>query len=108
MPKLDTTQYNFDTIPNRRGSDSMKWSRYDEDVLPLWVADMDFASPQPVLRALHERVDHAIFGYAEKNKGRPEELRQTVTMDEIEHARKALKPKPKKVKKEEEAAVATS
>ena len=81
MPQSDTTQYNFDIIPNRRDSDSGKWNEYDQDVLPLWVADMDFVSPQPVLRALHERVDHGIFGYPDKTKGTPEELRQTI----VEH-----------------------
>ena len=56
-------QYNFDQYIERRGSDSGKWSAYDQDVLPLWVADMDFASPEPVLQALHERIEHGIFGY---------------------------------------------
>ena len=56
--------YSFDRIINRRTSDSVKWRRYDEDVLPLWVADMDFASPEPVIRALRQRVEHGIFGYA--------------------------------------------
>jgi len=42
---------------------SAKWNRYPSEVLPLWVADMDFRCPEPVLRALHERVDHGMFGY---------------------------------------------
>nr|WP_298249959.1 PatB family C-S lyase [uncultured Halomonas sp.] len=42
---------------------SQKWHRYGEEVLPLWVADMDFVSPPVVAEALHERVDHGIFGY---------------------------------------------
>ena len=58
-----TMAYNFDQIIDRRGSDSVKWGYYDEDVLPLWVADMDFASPEPVIRALCERADHGVFGY---------------------------------------------
>ncbi len=41
----------------------MKWRRYGEAVLPLWVADMDFPSPEPVIRALRERSEHGIFGY---------------------------------------------
>jgi cystathionine beta-lyase len=57
-------KYDFDTIRDRRGSDSAKWKKYGDDVLPLWVADMDFVSAEPILRALHERVDHAFFGYA--------------------------------------------
>ncbi len=54
---------NFDQIANRRGSDSSKWKYYDPDVLPLFVADMDFRSPEAVIRALHERVEHGYFGY---------------------------------------------
>ena len=57
-------KYDFDTVRERRGSDSAKWKKYGDDVLPLWVADMDFVSAEPILRALHERVDHAFFGYA--------------------------------------------
>ncbi|MCC6146180.1 MAG: PatB family C-S lyase [Anaerolineaceae bacterium] len=55
---------NFDNLPNRRATESVKWNLYDEDVLPLWVADMDFSAPSAVIQALHERVDHGIFGYA--------------------------------------------
>lgn len=54
---------NFDQIINRQGTDSAKWSQYDDDVLPMWVADMDFRSPEPVIEALRERVEHGIFGY---------------------------------------------
>lgn len=58
-------RFDFDTPIDRRGSDSMKWSRYgNRDVLPLWVADMDFAAPPAILDALHRRTDHGIFGYA--------------------------------------------
>jgi len=60
MPAFD-----FDRIIERRGGDSIKWSRYaDRDVLPLWVADMDFASPPAVLDALRRRIEHGVFGYA--------------------------------------------
>ncbi len=56
-------EYDFDQVVDRRGTDSAKWCRYSEDVLPLWVADMDFRSPQPVIDALRDRVEHGIFGY---------------------------------------------
>jgi cysteine-S-conjugate beta-lyase len=56
--------YNFDALPKRRGTDSVKWNYFEEDVLPMWVADMDFVSPEPVIRALQERVAHGVFGYA--------------------------------------------
>ncbi len=55
--------YNFDQIKDRRATESVKWRAYPEDVLPLWVADMDFPSAQPVIRVLQERVVHGVFGY---------------------------------------------
>lgn len=54
----------FDRIIERRGSASFKWDTYPPDVLPAFVADMDFVSPPAVLEALHHRVDHGVFGYA--------------------------------------------
>lgn len=56
--------YNFDRLIKRRESDSIKWGLYDEDVLPLWVADTDFLAPPNLIKSLHERIDHGIFGYA--------------------------------------------
>lgn len=56
-------QYNFDEIIDRQKSDSIKWNLFDKDVLPFWVADMDFRSPQPVIDALEARVKHGVFGY---------------------------------------------
>ena len=53
----------FDTIIPRRGTGSIKWDRRPE-LDPFWVADMDFKSPQCVLDAVQERIDHGIFGYA--------------------------------------------
>lgn len=56
-------KYNFDEIINRSGTNSYKWDVYGADVLPMWVADMDFRSPQPVIDALVERARHGVFGY---------------------------------------------
>ena len=57
--------FDFDTVPGRLGTDSQKWQKYaGRDILPLWVADMDFQAPPAVIAALHRRVDHGIFGYA--------------------------------------------
>jgi cystathionine beta-lyase len=56
-------QYNFDKVGERRGTDSVKWQKYGGEVLPLWVADMDFICAEPILQALHQRVDHGFFGY---------------------------------------------
>jgi cystathionine beta-lyase len=55
---------NFDQITHRHGTGSLKWDKYaGRDVLPLWVADMDFTSPPEVLEALHNRAAHGVFGY---------------------------------------------
>jgi cystathionine beta-lyase len=48
---------------DRRGTDSVKWGLYGEDVLPMWVADTDFNSPAAVIEALQKRVEHGVFGY---------------------------------------------
>ncbi|MCX4067211.1 pyridoxal phosphate-dependent aminotransferase [Pseudomonas sp. S1Bt30] len=56
--------FDFDTIHSRLGTGSTKWSRYPEDVLPMWIADMDIAAPPAVLQALRERLDQQILGYS--------------------------------------------
>ena len=57
-------KYNFDEIVVRRGSNSYKWdATEEEDVLPLWVADMDFKAAPAIRKALAERVEHGVFGY---------------------------------------------
>ncbi|HEV8531674.1 MAG TPA: PatB family C-S lyase [Methylomirabilota bacterium] len=55
--------YDFDRQIDRRPTESTKWHKFPPDVLPLWVADMDFPSPEVVTRALRERVEHGVFGY---------------------------------------------
>ena len=58
------TRFDFDAPIDRQNTASLKWDKYQgRDIIPLWVADMDFASPPAVIRALHDRVDHAVFGY---------------------------------------------
>ena len=54
--------YDFDRVIERGVTPSNKWRKYPADVLPLWVADMDFASPEPVARALSERAEHGVLG----------------------------------------------
>jgi cystathionine beta-lyase len=66
--------HDFDTVIDRRRTDSEKWRRYGDGVLPLWVADMDFRSPEPVIQALQERVAHGVFGYGAE----PGELRAVI------------------------------
>lgn len=60
--------YNFDETVERRGTASAKWDAVkdlfgSEDVLPLWVADMDFRVPEEVVEAIKQAADHGIFGY---------------------------------------------
>lgn len=66
--------YDFDAPLERAGTDSLKWAKYAgrdaaADVIPLWVADMDFAAPPAVLEALRRRVDHGVFGYNRPTAG---------------------------------------
>jgi cystathionine beta-lyase len=62
--------FDFDKVVDRRGTDSNKWHKFGPDVLPLWVADMDFASPPAVIDALRARVEHGVYGYL--REGAPE------------------------------------
>ena len=58
------TDYNFDELVDRRGTNSYKWdSAPGGDVLPMWVADMDFRAAPPIIDALRRRVEHGVFGY---------------------------------------------
>ncbi|HUX41517.1 MAG TPA: MalY/PatB family protein [Rectinemataceae bacterium] len=56
-------KFDFDELVDRRNSNSVKWNRYNSDVIPLWVADMDFRSPKPIVEALRRALDHGVFGY---------------------------------------------
>ena len=71
MKGRELMKYNFDEVIDRKNTDSMKWSAsYLErhfgsaDCVPLWVADMDFRTAQPVIDAVTERAGHGIYGYA--------------------------------------------
>jgi cystathionine beta-lyase len=81
----------FDQIIDRRGTESVKWNYYDDDVLPMWIADMDFRSPEPVIEALQNRVSHGIFGYGCE----PEGLKEVVAAH-VEN-RHHCKVKPKEI-----------
>ncbi|MBS7526323.1 pyridoxal phosphate-dependent aminotransferase [Fusibacter paucivorans] len=65
-------QYQFDKIIDRKNTNSVKWEPNvlktmfgDEEMLPMWVADMDFKCPDPVVEALVKRAEHGIYGYAD-------------------------------------------
>jgi cystathionine beta-lyase len=60
----------FASAPDRRGTGSEKWDRWaGRDVIPTWVADMDFSAPEVVLDAIRARVDHGVFGYTDMPPG---------------------------------------
>ena len=54
--------YNFDEVIDRRDTGSLKW-HYDDETIPLWVADMDFKAAPPILNAIEQAVQHGILGY---------------------------------------------
>ena len=56
--------YNFDRVPNRRIPGVLnKWTRFPTDILPMWIADMDFSAPPPILDALEKYIKHGDLGY---------------------------------------------
>ena len=64
------TRYNFDKITNRKGTNCLKYDFAVErgkpaDVLPLWVADMDFPVSEEITKSLHAAVEHGIYGYTQ-------------------------------------------
>jgi cystathionine beta-lyase len=70
------TEFDFDKVIDRRPTASFKWNKYaGKDILPLWVADMDFRSPPAVIEALKQRSDHGVFGYTHPPAALIEEVR---------------------------------
>ena len=68
------SRFDFDQLINRKDTYSDKWDLYKgQDILPMWVADMDFRSPPAVINALKDRVEHGVFGYTSP----PDELVNT-------------------------------
>jgi len=68
---IDNMKYNFDEIIDRTQHSSRKWAKLEEDygdnnILPMWIADMDFRSANEIIQAFKDRVDHGIFGYGYK------------------------------------------
>ncbi len=58
-----TVSSRFDEIVDRSAGNCVKWKYFDQDVLPMWVADMDFKSPEPIIRAVSERAAYGVYGY---------------------------------------------
>lgn len=61
-----TRAFDFDQVIDRSNSNSAKWEKYrNRDILPMWVADTDFAVAPEIQQAMHQRVDHPVFGYTQ-------------------------------------------
>ncbi len=69
--------FDFDQVFDRHNTGSTKWSRYPADVLPMWVADMDFAAPPMIIQALQKRLEHPMVGYSVA----PDDLRDAIVAD---------------------------
>jgi cysteine-S-conjugate beta-lyase len=71
------TSFDFDTVIDRRGTAALKWDKYaGRDVIPMWVADMDFRSAPAIVEALKQRCDHGVFGYTDP----PDALNDAIAM----------------------------
>jgi cystathionine beta-lyase len=68
----------FDQVIDRAHSDSIRWDKYGSDVIPLWVADMDFQSPECVVQALRRRIDHGVYGYTYASQSLKESIQEYV------------------------------
>ncbi|MHC8305915.1 MalY/PatB family protein [Pseudomonas sp. PB3P13] len=69
--------FDFDQVFDRHHTGSTKWSRYPADVLPMWVADMDFAAPPVIVQALQKRLEHPLLGYSVAQQ----DLREAIVAD---------------------------
>lgn len=70
---VNVMENNFDVVINRKGTCSEKWDYLKEvfeedDLLPMWVADMDFLSPDPVIEAVKKRACHGVYGYTGRSE----------------------------------------
>ena len=68
-------EFDFETVIDRKGTGCIKFDRRPE-LDPFWVADMDFTSAPPILDALHQRIEHGVFGYAQAHTGLIAALRE--------------------------------
>lgn len=81
------SMYNFDKVIERRGTASVKWDQVETmfgqaDILPMWVADMDFEAPPAAIEAMKERAAHGIFGYTYRS---PSYLEAVASWQERRH-----------------------
>ena len=100
-----TTEPDFDEVIDRRGTGSLKWDRYaGRDVLPMWVADMDFAVCPAITQALRERIGHPVYGYTRAYPGPAEAvvayLKKMQDAPTTKQAEEFIEKFPEPVKKE--------
>ncbi len=70
MFSVAKNEFDFDEVIDRRGTAAVKWDKYaGRDVIPMWVADMDFRSAPAIIEALKRRADHGVFGYTDPSQG---------------------------------------
>lgn len=75
-------KFDFDSTPDRHDSSSSKWLKYGErDVIPMWVADMDFRTAPGVIATLRERIEHGIFGYTQPPAALPGAIADALVRD---------------------------
>ena len=60
---MENARFDFDEIVERRQTGCVKWDESPEGVIPLWVADMDFAVAPAILEAIRRRAEHPVYGY---------------------------------------------
>ncbi len=68
MTEKNTYPIDFNKSYDRRNSDSEKWNTYSEDIMPMWVADSDYAVPTEIIEALKQRLEHPVLGYGEESQ----------------------------------------
>lgn len=79
---MSEPHYDFDTVIDRRNTGSEKWDKYaGRDIIPLWVADMDFRSPPAVIAALQARIEHGVFGYSHPTPSLVEAVQEHLQRD---------------------------
>ena len=71
--------FQFDRVINRRSIENLnKWKWYAEDVLPMWLADMDFLTPDTILQAIRRALDHGILGYERASQSLFEQISERI------------------------------
>ena len=91
--------YSFDQIIERKKTNSTKWLKFsDPEVIPMWIADMDFTCPDEITEAMHERINQGVFGYTDSYLNLTEVFIQRVKEKELSGINITLPFKQKVIK----------